>query len=333
MIFKSFEFKKINIREYNFYLFYGENEGLKKELINNNFKKIFKNNTYNYEESFILQNQKNFFDEVLTKSFFETEKLIIISEVSIKIIDIIDELIEKKTQDIYLILLANKLDKKSKLRSLFEKEKKLACIPFYSDNYQSLFYIADNFFKKINIQVSQEILNTLINRANGDRQNLQNEIDKIECFLIDKKKITLEHVLKLTNMSEKNNFSELVDYCLAKNEKKLLNLINENHFSNEDAIIIIRTFLSKAKRLAKINNEMKSKKNIDEVMTFLKPPIFWKDKDLVKEQIRNYSGERTELLIKSINQTELQIKKNYNNSTNILLDFMLNEGKQINNRI
>ena len=333
MIFKSFEFKKINIREYNFYLFYGENEGLKKELINNNFKKIFKNNTYNYEESFILQNQKNFFDEVLTKSFFETEKLIIISEVSIKIIDIIDELIEKKTQDIYLILLANKLDKKSKLRSLFEKEKKLACIPFYSDNYQSLFYIADNFFKKINIQVSQEILNTLINRANGDRQNLQNEIDKIECFLIDKKKITLEHVLKLTNMSEKNNFSELVDYCLAKNEKKLLNLINENHFSNEDAIIIIRTFLSKAKRLAKINNEMKSKKNIDEVMTFLKPPIFWKDKDLVKEQIRNYSSERTELLIKSINQTELQIKKNYNNSTNILLDFMLNEGKQINNRI
>ena len=134
-------------------------------------------------------------------------------------------------------------------------------------------------------------------------------------------------------MSEKNNFSELVDNCLAKNEKKLLNLINENHFSNEDAIIIIRTFLSKAKRLAKINNEMKSKKNIDEVMTFLKPPIFWKDKDLVKEQIRNYSSERTELLIKSINQTELQIKKNYNNSTNILLDFMLNEGKQINNRI
>ena len=333
MIFKSFEFKQIEVKKYNFYLFYGENEGLKKELISNNFKKKFKNNTYNYEESLILQNQKNFFDEILTKSFFETEKLIIISETSNKIINLIEELIEKKLQDIYIILLANKLDKKSKLRSLFEKDKKLVCVPFYSDNYQSLFYIAENFFKKKNIPVSQEILNTLINRANGDRQNLQNEIIKIESFLINKKKITLNDVMKLTNMSENNSFSELVDYCLAKNEKKVLSIINENHFSSEDTILIIRTFLSKAKRLSKINNEMKSIKNIDQVITHLKPPIFWKDKDIVKLQIKNYSTQKTELLIKSINQTELEIKKNYNNSLNILLDFMLNEGKQINNEI
>ena len=333
MIFRSFEFKKIEVKKYNFYLFYGENEGLKKELIDNNFKKTFQNSIYSYEENLILQNQKNFFDEILTKSFFETEKLIIISEASNKIIDIIEELIEKKIQDIYIILLAYKLDKKSKLRTLFEKDKKLICVPFYSDNYQSLFYIADNFFKKKNIPVSQEILNTLINRANGDRENLQNEINKIESFLINKKKIVLEDILRLTNMSENNNFSELVDYCLAKNEKKLLSIINENHFSSEDAIIIIRTFLYKAKRLLKINSEMKSKENIDEVIAFLKPPIFWKDKDLVKQQIRNYSAQKTELLIKSINKTELEIKKNYNNSLNILLDFMLNEGKQINNEI
>ena len=333
MIFKSFEFRKIEIKKYNFYLFYGENEGLKKELINNNFKKTFKNSTYNYEESLILQNQKNFFDEILTKSFFETEKLIIISEISNKIIDIVEELIEKKIQDVYIVLLANKLDKKSKLRSLFEKDKKLICIPFYSDNYQSLFYIVDNFFKKKNIPVSQEVLNTLINRANGDRQNLQNELKKIESFLIDKKKIILEDILKLTNMSENNNFSELVDYCLAKEEKKVLSIINENHFSSEDTILIIRTFLSKAKRLSKIYNEMKSKNNIDEVITFLKPPIFWKDKEIVKKQIRNYSEQKTRLLIKSINKAELEIKKNYNNSLNILLDFMLNEGRQISNEI
>ena len=333
MIFKSFELGKIEIKKYNYYLFYGENEGFKKELINNNFKKIFKNNTYNYEENLILQNKKNFFDEILTKSFFETEKLIIISDASNKIIEIIEELIEKKIQDVYIIFLADKLDKKSKLRSLFEKDKKLVCVPFYADNYQSLFYIADNFFKKKKVPISQEILNTLINRANGDRQNLQNEINKIESFLINKKKIVYEDVLKLTNMSENSNFSELVDYCLAKNEKKLLSIINENHFTNEDTILIIRTFLYKARRLSKINNEIKSNKNVDEVITFLKPPVFWKDKDLVKQQIKNYSAQGTKLLIKSINKTELEIKKNYNNALNILLDFVLNEGKEINNKI
>ncbi len=333
MILKSFEFKKINIKNYNFYLFYGENDGLKRDLVNENFKKTFKDNVSYYEENYILQNQTNFFDEILTKSFFEDEKLIIISETSNKIINTIQELIEKKINDIYLILLSGKLDKKSKLRSLFEKDKKLICVPFYSDNYQSLFYIVSNFFKKKKIPVSQEILNIIIDRANGERQSLQNELKKIESFLIDKKKIILEDILKLTNMSENANYSELVDYCLAKNEKKLLNFINENHFSNEDTIIIIRTFLYKAKRLLKINNEINSKKNIDEVITTFKPPIFWKDKATVRQQAINYSTKRTELLIRDINKTELQIKKNYNNSINILLDFMLKESKQINNKI
>jgi DNA polymerase III subunit delta len=333
MIFKSFEFKKIDIKKYNFYLFYGENNGLKKELIEVNFRKVFKDKTYNYEENSILLNQKKFFDEILTKSFFENEKLIIISSTSNKIFDVVEEIIEKRIADVTVILLADKLDKKSKLRSLFEKDKSLICIPFYSDNYQSLFYIAESFFKKIKISVSQEILNTLINRASGDRQNLKNEINKIENFLINKKKISLQEVLKLTNLSENNNFSELVDNCLAKNEKKLLNIINENNFSNDDTIIIIRTFLYKAKRLLRINNELKSKKNIENVLTSFKPPIFWKDKDLVKQQIKNYSEENAETLIQSISDTELKIKKNYNNSINILLDFVLNLGKQINNKI
>jgi len=330
MIFKSFEFKKINIKKQNFYLFYGENNGLKKELIDDNFKKTFKDKTYNYEENIILQNQKGFFDEILTKSFFEDEKLIIVKGVTNKILNIIEELIEKKVNDSYIILVADKLDKKSKLRNLFEKGKNLICVPFYSDNYQSLFYLADNFFKKKNIPVSQEILNTLINRANGDRQNLKNEIEKIENFSIKKKKIILEDILKLTNMVDNKNFSELVDYCLAKNEKKILNIINENHFSNEDTIIIIRTFLAKAKRLLKINNEIKMKNNIDQDIATYKPPIFWKDKDLVKEQLKNYSIQNTRKLINSINNTEFLIKKNYNNSVNILLDFMFNEGKKIN---
>ncbi len=333
MILKSFEFKKINIKKYNFYLFYGENNGLKKEIIDINFKKIFKENNYNYEESIILQNQKNFFDEILTKSFFENEKLIIISGVSYKIIDIINQLIEKNITDIYIILVADKLDKKSKLRNFFEKEKNLICIPFYSDNYQSLFYLVDNFFKKKKVQVSQEILNILINRASGDRQNLKNEIAKIESFLVNKKKIVLDDILRLTNMTDNANFSELVDCCLAKNQKKLLNIINEHNFAKEDTIIIIRTFLLKAKRLLKMNNEMKFKNSIDEVISSFKPPIFWKDKELVREQLKNYSIQNTEKLIHSINDTELLIKKNYTNSINILLDFMFNEGKRINSKI
>tara|TARA_B100002019_G_C21239547_1_gene584699 strand:+ start:165 stop:1160 length:996 start_codon:yes stop_codon:yes gene_type:complete len=331
MILKSFEFNKINTDNYNFYLFYGENDGLKKEIISNNFEKAFDKKIYKYEENFILQNEKMFFDEILTSSFFEDKKLIIISESTNKLINIIDDLIQRDLKDIFIILIADKLEKKSRLRSKFEKEKDLVCVPFYSDNYQSLLYLTNEFFKKLKISVSQQILNTIVNRANGDRQSLKNEMIKIENYLKNKKKIDLSEIIKLTNLSENNNFSELVDICLAKNKKRLMDIINENNFSNEDTIIIIRTFLNKTKRLIKINNEVSKTKNLDKVLTTFKPPIFWKDKELVRQQIKNYSKENLEVLIDSINKTELLIKKNYNNAINILLDFMLNREEKINN--
>ena len=331
MIIKSFEFKKVDIRKYNFYLFYGENEGLKKELIEIKFKNYFENKTFNYEENYILNNEKEFFDAILSKSFFDNEKLIVISGVTNKLFNIIDQVLEKKIDDVFVILISDKLEKKTKIRNLFEKEKNLICIPFYTDNFQSLSYIAKDFFKKINIPISQEILNILVERANGDRQSLKNELNKIENFSKNKKKIEINEILKLSNLNEKNNISELVDTCLAKNEKKLLKMINENNFSNEDTILIIRTFLFKAKRLLGLREEIELNNNIDSVINTFKPPIFWKDKDIVKQQINNYSKNNVKNLINTVNKTELLIKKNYSNSINILLDFIINQGKQINN--
>ena len=158
-------------------------------------------------------------------------------------------------------------------------------------------------------------------------------MNKIESFTLNKKKIEINEILKLTNLNEKNNISELVDICLAKNEKKLLKMINENNFSNEDTVLIIRTFLFKAKRLLSLREEIELNGNIDTVLNTFKPPIFWKDKDLVKQQINNYSKSNVKILINTINKTELLIKKNYNSSINILLDFIINQGKRVNNSL
>ena len=331
MISKSFEFKKININNYNYYLFYGENNGLKNEIIEVYFKNRFKGNYYNYEEGVIIKNKDNFFDEILTKSFFEEEKLIIINETTSKIIPIIEELIEKKIHDIFVILIAGKLEKKSKLRNMFEKNKNTICVPFYLDNYQTLFYKIDSFFKEKKIPISSEITNAIINRSNGDRLHLKNEMAKIDCYSKGKKKINLDEILKLVNLVENNDFNDLINACLSKNEKKLKYIVNENNFSNEDTIIIIRIILSKVKRLLKIRNEMDINKNIESILLNFKPPIFWKDKDILKQQIDHYSKENLEILIKKLTEIELQIKKNYQNSVNIALDFILNEVRRTSN--
>ncbi len=331
MIYKSFEFNKINKDNFNYYLFYGENEGLKNEIIEKNFKERFKNKTYYYDESEILKNEKILFNDILSKSFFDNEKLIIISRISDKIYKIIVEITEIQNKDIKVILIADKLEKKSKLRNFFEKEQKCVCVPFYSDTYQSLLYIAKDYFKKIKIPISQEILNIIIERSSGDRKNLKNELSKISSYAHNKNEIKFEEILKLTNLSQNYNYSELVDFCLAKNKKKVTNIINENHFSNDDTILIIRTFLSKAKRLAKLKNEMSKEKNLEKAIASFKPPIFWKDKDLIKQQLKILTKDKISLLLKNINNTELLMKKNYENSINILLDFIFKESELINN--
>ena len=147
---------------------------------------------------------------------------------------------------------------------------------------------------------------------------------------IIKKKIEIEDIIKLTNLAENYSISDLVDNCLAKNHKKTSHILNENNFTNEDAIIITRTFLQKTKRLLKLTIEFDKNRNLDNVISSFKPPIFWKEKDLIKIQVKNWSFEATQKLIYEINQIELLIKKNSQNAFNILSDFIL-KNTRINN--
>ncbi len=331
MIIKSFELNKINVKSSNFYLFYGENEGYKNEAIEKIFNINISKNIYRYEEKEILDNFESFFESIQSKSFFEKEKLIIISRVSDKIKNIIEEIIEKNIEDIKIVLNSGILEKKSKLRSLFEKNKNIICVPFYADSNQTLSKIINNFFREKKIIVSQEKINLLIDRCRGNRENLRNELDKIDSFVKNKKNINIDQIMKLTNLAENYNVSELIDSYLAANFKKTINILNENNFSIEDCMLITRTLLIKSKRLYKLLLEINNNKSIEEVISSFKPAIFWKDKEIVKEQIKNWSLSRAENLIYKTNELELLIKKNSYNSINILSDFIINQPNRISN--
>lgn len=331
MIIKSFELNKIDLKKNNFFLFYGENEGLKKEIIESNFKNNYPKKTFYYDESEVLNNKSNFFEEILSKSFFENEKLIIISRSTDKITSIIEEILEKKIDDLVLILNSGSLEKRSKLRLLFEKNKKIICTAFYEDNNQTLSSLASQFFRNNKIQISQQSINLIINRCRGDRQNLKNELNKIESFIKNKKRIEISEILQLTNLAENYSVTELVDNCLAKNKNKTLNILNENNYNLEDCIIVIRTMLAKSKRLLKLFQEIKISNNIDSAISSIKPPIFWKDKQIVKDQINKWSHKKIELLIFRINEIELLIKKNSSISLSVLSDFIIEQASTASN--
>jgi len=329
MIIKSFEINKIDFNQNKLVLFYGKNEGFKNEATNNLIKE--KDEVTKYEEKEVLENINNFIESILSKSLFESEKIIIIKRVTDRILKIIDEIDSKNIEDIKIILNADNLEKKSKLRSLFEKDKKYVCVPFYPDTEQTLSKLTFNFLKKKNISISQSNINLIVNKCNGERETLLNELNKIEYFSKNGKKITAENIAKLTNLIENHGISELIDNCLAKNKKKIINILNENNFNNEDCILITRTFLNKAKKILKLSSEFQNNKNIDLTISSAKPPIFWKDKEIIKQQIYKWTPENIKQLIYKLSEIELLIKKNINNSINLITDFILNQASSNTN--
>ena len=321
MIIKSFEINKITLDKNKFILLYGQNNGSKKETLKNLIKS--KKGVFNYDEKEILDDSDSFLEQIISRSLFEEEKTIIINRATDKILKIIEEIDLKKIDDLKIIILANNLEKRSKLRVFFEKHKIYLCIPFYPDNQQTLSKIAYNFFRECKIIISSENINLIVSKCNGDREILQNELNKIKHFSTNRKNITGEDISKLTNLIENISISELADNCLAKNNKKIINIFNENNFSNDDSIIIIRTLLNKSKKILQLSEEFKDKKNIELVISSAKPPIFWKDKEITKQQIYKWSPENIKNLIYKLSNLEFFSKKNLNNSLKLVSDFII----------
>ena len=323
MILKTFELNKITDQA-TFFLLYGKNEGLKTECINEILKKN-DGKIFNYDEKQIKDEIENFYENILSGSLFENSKIIIINRASDKIVEIIQELINRNITNTKIIINADILEKKSKLRSLFEKKQDLICIPTYPDNNDTLSKLSGAFFRKENITISQQNINLIVEKCNGDRSNLKNELNKIKNYLINKKKISSEEILKIINLSENYELSELIDNCLAKNKSKVTNILNENNYNSDDCIIILRTFLSKAKRILKLAVQLEQNKDIYKTINAARPAIFWKDKEIVKIQLNKWKPNQIKRLINEIANIEIEIKNNYNNSILIITNFIFEQ--------
>ena len=323
MIIKSYETKNINLEINKFLLLYGKNEGLKNHIIKDILSA--KKNIFNYEEKEILDNSEIFIENLLTKSLFESEKVIIIKRVTNSLIKILDKISNIISDDLIIILNADNLEKKSKLRSMFEKHKEYVCIPVYPDNEQALLNLAINYLKSKKILMSQENINLLVNKCSGNREALLNELQKIEFLSKSQLKLTSEKISKLVNLNEDYSVSELIDNCLAKNQKKTINILNENNFSAEDCILIIRVFLNKSKKILELSSIFEKNQNIDLTISAAKPPIFWKDKEITKKQIYLWKPKHVKNLIYKLHELELITKKNINNSINLVSNFIIEQ--------
>lgn len=324
MIIKHFEFNKSVILNKNLYLLYGKNEGMQNEIIKTHFVNNFDGTIIKYEQDEFISNFENIISEILNKSLFDDQKIIIVSRVSEKITKFVDNILEKKIKDVKIIFKAGLLEKRSKLRILFENSKHLVSTPFYEDNFQDLSKIVHKFLKDNNIKISMESINLLVDRSSGSRENLKIELNKLYNYSYTKKNINIDEIKKLSNLAENYGVDKLADKYLSKDRRNVAKILNENNFSDEDCVLIIRTLLIKSKRLLGIIENYKKTKNIDDVISKTRPPIFWKDKQTVKTQVKNWELEDLKIKIYEINDLEILVKSNSKNSLNIVSNFIVN---------
>ena len=336
MIAKSYEVLQ-NISKflnYNMFLFYGENFGLKNEiqqLIKNKIKQEDSKVEYlSLYENDITENKENFYNTIYSGSLFSNKKVIIIKNCTDKIINQMEELSEKKLEGVLVVISADVLDKKSKLRNLFEKNTQTLCVPCYADNTRDLELVALKILKENNITASKEIINLLIEKSNNDRGNLRNEIEKIKSFAVDKKKLEIDEIKSIINFSGEYKSDSLINECLCGNILQYKKILSEIYSNTINQIFLLRILSNKIHKLLSMKEVEKNYSNIDNLLSASRPPIFWKDKPIVKKQLTIWNFNDLKKINNEIDNTELLCKKNPQLSKVIFFNFFTKICKKAN---
>ena len=337
MILKSYEIEKnvLKVIKNNFFLIYGENNGLKKdvkELIKTTIKE--KNpNTENlsFYEDEIIKNEEQFYNSIYSGSLFGEKKIITIIISTEKIFKIIENILNKYPKDIYFLIIGELLEKKSKLRSFFEKNNQTLCVPCYLDSAKDLENIAINELKKNNTNLSKQIINLLVEQSNYDRNNLRNELNKIILFASNKKNLELEEIKSIINFSGEYKSETFINECLCGNIMQFKKILSEIYTNTINQVLVFRILNSKINRLINMKKDEEKYGNLDNLLNSSKPPIFWKEKPLVKKQLNIWNYKDLNKISFQINDIEILCKKNPQISKIVFLKFFTEICNQANN--
>jgi len=319
MIHKSYLVENnIQIIKNKLVLVYGENIGLINELKIKIVEKHKTNRILRFNQDDLINNQEKIYNEINNDSLFEDKKIIFIENVNDKILDVA-KIILNKTNDNFIYLFTDLLDKKSKLRNWFEKEKNVDVIPCYKDNDAALNKLIQEKLKNYS-GLTKEVINFIIENCSQNRIKVTNEINKINTYFYNKP-LNIDQLIKLINLKEDENFSELRDSSIAGEKKTTNNLLNSMNIEN-DKVFYYLSLMNL--RFFKLMTVLENKQNLEKSINDLKPPIFWKDKPAFIKQANLWNLKKINLALNKNYEVEKIVKTNSSiNKTIILRKFIL----------
>jgi len=324
MIYKSYILEQ-NIKtafDKKMFLFYGENQGLKSD-----FKNQIKENKKDYEiirlyQEDLLKNEELFFNEINNKSLFNENKIILINEATDKIFPQIEK-IENMISNEKVFIFSDILDKKSKLRNCFEKSNNLGVVACYEDNEAQMRKIISTKLKEYQ-RVTPQLINQIIQTSGLNRSKTNNEIDKIKSFFTNKI-IDETKVDSLLNIRTNEDFNKLKDAALNGNKENTNKLLADTAFTLENNVLYLSLINQRIMLLEKINILKENKKNIENIIHNLRPPVFWKDKPMIISQSTKWNSYNIKEAIKKTYEAELQLKSNSSINKEVIIKNLIVE--------
>ena len=309
------------LNKFQAFLFYGENDGVKDD-VKLQLKELNKDHEIiTFFENEIIKNKNILYENIINESLFNKSKIIFIYSTTDKIYKEISEGLKKNNSNLKICIFAETLDKKSKLRTLFEKDKKLAVIPCYEDNDRTLInYISKelNGFKGI----TGELINLIITNSNSNRKIIQIELTKIKEFFSDKI-INKGHLSEILNIKNNSNFDKIRDNVLIGKNDKVNGLLSEIDFLPEDSFLYLNSLNYRILKLIEIKKTSKEFSDDEETLNKIKPPIFWKDKPIYLQQLKKWDLKKLVKAANEIGETEVLMKKNSQIRNDIVIKDLL----------
>lgn len=309
------------VKDYNSVLFYGENEGIKNDFKENLIEKEKEFEIIKFFQDELLKNNNLLFKTINTPSLFNSKKIIFIYEVSEKLHKQLLTNINFINQDTKIIIFAGNLDKKSKIRNFFEKEKKFAAIACYEDNDRTLINYISNKLKGYK-GLSGEIINLIMQNSYQNRNTINAEIIKIKNYFLDKT-INEKDMRELLNIKDNSNFDKIRDASLLGDKIKVNKLIGEMQFLPEDNFYYLNQMNNRITKLVELSNININTKDSEIAIDSIKPKIFWKDKPTYILQMRKWNTESLKYAMNEVSETEILMKKNSYIKNDILIKQLL----------
>ena len=306
MIFKSYlvESNLSLLKDKNIILLYGENNGLKDDIKKSIIEKNKNKEIIRLTQDDILKNNSLLDNEIMNLSLFDDKKIILIDNITDKSFSLIEKNVSQN--NCLICLFSGVLERRSKLRNLFEKEKTLGLIPCYEDNEITLQNYIKNYLKNIK-GLNQEIINFIINNSNKSRDKIKNELDKTAVYFMQKE-INISELRQLLNLDENDDSQKLRDTAILGDKRLLNDLISKTQINEQDNMIYIRGLLNQFIKLAEILEINKTTKNLTKAIEGLKPSIFWKDKPMVLGQANKWEINKIKTTINELTDAEILIK-------------------------